>query len=373
MDAKTMKLNSIEEILADIAAGRMVIMMDDEDRENEGDLIMAAEKVTPEAVAFYVRYTSGIICMPMLRERLEQLRLPQMVSDNTESHRTAFTISVDYRHGTKTGISAQDRARTIRALADPTSKPEDFARPGHIFPLRYAEGGVLHRAGHTEASVDLVKLAGLPEQAAIICEIVNDDGSMKRGTGLMAFAREHGLKIGTIAELIRYRFEREKSVERVAERRVPTEFGEFRLVSYEDRVNKLVHLALISGELKAEKPVLVRVHLQNTLSDVVGVQWEELGWPLRKALRRVAQEGGVVVILRQSEDPNDLLKRLGARPVGHGTEDMERSATELRTYGVGAQILLDLGVKRMRVLSQPKRMHGISGFGLEVTEYVACD
>lgn len=371
---KHMKLDSIEDILADIRAGKMVILMDDEDRENEGDLIMAAEKATPEAIAFFVRYTSGIICLPMTGERLEELRLPQMVSDNTESHRTAFTVSVDYKHGTTTGISAPDRARTIRALADPASKPADFSRPGHIFPLRCVEGGVLCRAGHTEASVDLVTLAGLSEHAAVICEVVNDDGSMKRGAGLEAFAREHKLRIGTIADLISYRLAREKTVQRIAEREVPTEFGEFKLSVYQDRVNNTVHFALTAGGLNPEQPALVRVHLQNTLGDVVGVNWDDLGWPLRHALRRVAKEGGVVVILRQAEDPAMLVARLRGHgvPPEHG-EDGGSAAAVLRTYGIGAQILLDLGVRRMRVLSQPKRMQGLSGFGLEVVEYVACD
>src|ERR1700757_640450 len=285
------KLDSIEDIIADIKAGKMVIMMDDEDRENEGDLIMAAEKATPEAVAFTVRHSSGIICLPMTRERLEELRLPLMVAENTESHRTAFTISVDYKHGTTTGISAADRARTIRALADPTPRPDDFARPGHIFPLRCAEGGVLARAGHTEASVDLVKLAGLANPAAFICEIVNDDGTMKRGAELFAFAREHELKIGTIADLIRYRLANEHSVERVAEQQVQTEFGEFRMSVYEDRIGNTVHLALVKGEISKEQPTLVRVHLRNMLQDVLGVQREEYSWPLRRALQRVAEEG----------------------------------------------------------------------------------
>ena len=369
-----MKLDSIEDIIADIRAGKMVILMDDEDRENEGDLIMAAETVTPEAIAFFVRYTSGIICLPTTGERLEELRLPQMVSENTESHRTAFTVSVDYRHGTTTGISAQDRARTIRALADPAARPADFSRPGHIFPLRCVEGGVLYRAGHTEASVDLVKLAGLSSPTAVICEVVNDDGSMKRGAELKAFAREHQLRIGTIADLIGYRLAREKTVTRIAEREVPTEFGPFKLSVYQDRVNNAVHFALAAGEIDPAQPVLVRVHLRNTLSDLVGVNWDELGWPLRHALRRVARESGVVVILDQPEDTAALLERLREQDAPSGQhEDGSPAATELRTYGIGAQILLDLGVRRMRVLSQPKRMQGLSGFGLVVVEFVSCD
>lgn len=376
--ARERKLDSIEDIVADIRAGKMVIMMDDEDRENEGDLIMAAEHATPEAVAFIVRHSSGIICMPMTRERLEDLRLPLMVAENTESHRTAFTISVDYKHGTTTGISASDRAATVRALADPATKPDDFARPGHIFPLRYAEGGVLARAGHTEASVDLVKLAGIKSEGAIICEIVNDDGTMKRGADLFAFAREHNLRIGTIADLIRYRLSNEHSVERVAEQKVQTEFGEFRMAVYEDRNEKTVHLAMIKGEIKPDQPTLVRVHIRNMLQDVLCVKHEDFSWPLRRALKRVAEEGsGVVVLLRKPDTSRELVQQIVGLNQTHapvsapaGQPDDRRA---LRTYGVGAQILTDLGVRKMRVLSTPKRMYALSGFDLEVVEYVHCD
>ena len=382
IDAKReRKLDSIEDIVADIKAGKMVIMMDDEDRENEGDLIMAAEKATPEAVAFIIRHSSGIICQPMTRERLEELRLPLMVAENTESHRTAFTISVDYKHGTTTGISALDRAKTIRALADPATKPDDLARPGHIFPLRCAEGGVLARAGHTEAAVDLVKLAGLSTPAGFICEIVNDDGTMKRGADLFAFAREHDLRIGTIADLIRYRLANEHSVERVTEQQVQTEFGEFRMAVYEDRIGKTVHLALVKGEIKPDEPILVRVHLRNMLQDVLGVQHGDFSWPLRRAIKRIAEEGnGVVVLLRKPESPRDVVQQI----VGLNQPHVASSSTSvpqaqpderqsLRTYGVGAQILADLGVRKMRVLSAPKKMYALSGFDLEVVEYVHCD
>jgi 3,4-dihydroxy 2-butanone 4-phosphate synthase/GTP cyclohydrolase II len=364
-------VDSVEDIVEAVRQGEMVVILDDEDRENEGDLVMAAEKVTPEAVAFFVRHTSGIICMPMTGDRLEDLRLPQMVSDNTEAHNTAFTVSVDYRHDTTTGISAADRARTIRALTEPDVRPADFTRPGHIFPLRYAEGGVLTRAGHTEASVDLVKLAGLDTPAAIICEIVNDDGTMKSGDELFDFAREHGLKVGTIADLIHYRMEKEKTVERLGEYDVPTEFGDFRLLAYEDVVARTVHLALVKGEIRPDEPTLVRVQVPNLLNDLVGIQWESLGWPLRDAMRRISEEGGVAVILRQPESPAQLMDRLRRHAAGEGDpEDGSPAASVLRTYGVGAQILADLGVRRMRVLSAPKKMHGISGFGLEVVEYV---
>ncbi|MGH8401474.1 MAG: bifunctional 3,4-dihydroxy-2-butanone-4-phosphate synthase/GTP cyclohydrolase II [Gammaproteobacteria bacterium] len=367
-----MKLDNIEDILADIRAGKMVILMDDEDRENEGDLIMAAEKVRPEDVNFMARYGRGLICLTLTRERCQQLRLPLMVSTTNENHGTNFTLSIEAAEGVTTGISAYDRAHTIRTAVRPDARPEDLKQPGHIFPLMAQPGGVLTRAGHTEAGCDLARLADM-EPAAVIVEILNEDGSMARRPDLEKFAVEHRLKIGTIADLIRYRLEKEKTVERIVEHPVQTEFGEFRMVVYEDRTSKTVHLALIAGELSPDKPVLVRVHLQNTLSDVVGVQWEELGWPLRNAMRRIAAESGVVVILRQAEDPAMLVERLRGHDNSTSGDDGVLAAVVLRTYGIGAQILLDLGVQRMRVLSQPKRMQGLSGFGLEVVEYVTCD
>ncbi len=363
-------MNEIGEILAELRAGRMVVIMDDEDRENEGDLIMAAECATPENVGFFVRHTSGIICQPMLRERLEQLRLPPMVPDNTESQRTAFTISVDYRHGTTTGISSHDRAKTIRALADPASQAHDFARPGHIFPLRYAEGGVLCRAGHTEASIDLVRLAGFRNLSGVLCEVVNDDGTMMRGAQLAQFARDKGLKIGTIEELIRYRLRTERSIERIAEQTVETEFGPFRMCCYEDHVNRDVHLALVRGSLDDSSIPLVRVHLTDTLRDLLGVRGER-GRPLSDALRRVAAEpSGVVVILRQPESPRELLDAVRSLQVSPRQASRNEERVVLRTYGIGAQILRDLGVTRMRVLSAPKQMNAIAAFGLEIAEYV---
>ncbi len=366
-------LDRIEDILQDIRAGKMVILMDDEDRENEGDLIMAAEKVRPEDINFMARYGRGLICLTLTPERCKHLRLPLMVNETNENRATNFTLSIEAAEGVTTGISAYDRAHTIRTAVRPDAKPEDLKQPGHIFPLMAQPGGVLTRAGHTEAGCDLIRLAGL-EPAAAIVEILNEDGGMARRPDLEKFAKAHGLRIGTIAELIRYRLEKEKTVERIAERDVPTEFGEFRMAVYEDRVNKTLHLALIAGEINPEKPALVRVHLQNTLNDVVGVQWDDLGWPLRNAMRRIAREGGVVVILRQVEDPAALIQRLrGHLNSATHVDEAVTSTAILRTYGIGAQILLDLGVKRMRVLSQPKRMHGLSGFGLEVVEYVPCD
>jgi 3,4-dihydroxy 2-butanone 4-phosphate synthase / GTP cyclohydrolase II len=367
----------IDEILADLRAGRMVIILDDEDRENEGDLIMAAEHATPEAVAFMIRHTSGIICVPMLEEQLARFDLPQMVPVNSESHRTAFTVSVDLRAGTTTGVSSADRAATIRALADHTTQAADFARPGHIFPLRARRGGVLVRAGHTEASVDLCRLAGL-KPAGVLCEVMNDDGTMARRPELQEFARRHQLKMGTIAELIRHRLRNERSVERLSEQSVRTELGEFRLYAYQDSVSMEVHLALAHGRLDGPQAPLVRVHVTDTLHDLFGVQGAGRTWTLRAAMQRIIEAGsGVVVVLRQQESPRELAAavRSFAAAVAPAPSVTESAATEaegaiLRTFGTGAQILKDLGVKRMRVLSAPKQMHGISAFGLEVEGYV---
>jgi 3,4-dihydroxy 2-butanone 4-phosphate synthase/GTP cyclohydrolase II len=351
--------SSVDEILADMRAGRMVIILDDEDRENEGDFIMAAEHATPESVAFMIRYSSGILCVPMLNERLEELDLPQMVPNNDEAYRTAFTVSVDYRHGTTTGVSAGDRSITIKALADAGSKPADYARPGHIFPLRARRGGVLVRAGHTEAAVDLCQLAGL-KPAGVLCELMNDDGTMSRRPEIEAFAKQHNLKIGTIADLIRYRLRNERSVERVSEQNVQTEFGEFRMYTYEDRVHKGTHIALAHGKLDGTEPPLVRVHVADTMRDLLGVRGDSQAWTLRAAMERIAHAGaGVAVILHDAETGNEG----AARAIGTGGQ-------VLRTFGVGAQILKDLGVRRMRVLSAPKQMHGISAFGLEIDGYV---
>ena len=375
-------LNSVEDIVADLRAGRMVIVMDDEDRENEGDLIMAAELATPEAVAFMIRHASGIICVPMEEEQLTRLDLPQMVATNSESHRTAFTVSVDVRVGTTTGVSSGDRAATIRALADSRSKPLDFARPGHIFPLRSRRGGVLVRTGHTEAAVDLCRLAGM-QAAGVICEVMNDDGTMARRPQLEAFAVRHGLKIGTIADLIRYRLRNERSVERVTAQPVQTELGEFTLYAYEDRISQDVHLALTRGTLRREEPPLVRVHVVDPLRDLLGIRADPLAWTLRAAMERIARAGsGVIVILRDRESPGDLLESVrtlsapaspdapSSPPTAHSAR---RDGEVLRTFGVGAQILKDLGVRRMRVLSAPKQIHGISGFGLEIDSYVGED
>ncbi len=362
-------LNSIDEILEDLRQGRMVVIMDDEDRENEGDLVMAATKVRPEDVNFMARYGRGLICLTLTRDRCRQLRLPLMVSDTDLDHGTNFTVSIEAAEGVTTGISAYDRAHTIRTAVAPDARPDHLRQPGHIFPLMAQPGGVLTRAGHTEAGCDLVRIAGL-EPAAVIVEILNEDGTMARRPQLEAFVREHGIKIGTIADLIRYRLEKERSVERIAERDVQTDFGPFRLYCYEDHVNGTVHLALVRGRIDAGDAPLVRVHLKDTVRDLIGVREESHSWSLRSAMERIAREGsGVVVLLRPNESPLDVAEavRTGERPA---VPTRARGAQVLRTYGIGAQILRDLGIARMRVLSAPKQMHGLSAFGLEVAAYV---
>lgn len=366
-----MKLNSIDEILADIRAGKMVIIMDDEDRENEGDLIMAAECVRAEDVNFMARYARGLICLTLTGDRCRQLRLPLMVSHTHLDHGTNFTVSIEAAEGVTTGISAHDRAQTIRAAVKRDARPEDLRQPGHIFPLMAQAGGVLTRAGHTEAGCDLARIAGM-EPAAAIVEILNDDGTMARRPDLEKFAQLHQLKIGTIAELIRYRLETERSVERISEQQIQTEFGPFQMLCYEDHVNRTVHLALVKGQLDGGEIPLVRVHVKDTLRDAIGIQSELLGWPLRSAMQRVAQGGqGVVLILRPEETARDLMDAVHS--LTHpdpAAASHQPGARVLRTYGIGAQILRDLGISRMRVLSAPKQMHGLSGFGLEVVEYV---
>jgi 3,4-dihydroxy 2-butanone 4-phosphate synthase/GTP cyclohydrolase II len=361
----------IEEIVAEIRDGKMVVVVDDEDRENEGDLVMAAAKVRTEDVNFMARFGRGLICLTLTRARCQQLRLPLMVSETNEQQGTNFTLSIEAAEGITTGISAHDRARTVRVAVAPDAEPRDLRQPGHIFPLMAQPGGVLTRAGHTEAGCDLARLAGL-EPAAMIVEILNDDGTMARRPQLVSFAREHGLKIGSIADLIRYRLENEESVEQITEQVVQTEFGEFRLVGFEDHVSRNVHLALVRGELRPGEPALVRVHMQDTLGDAIGIKAPRLGWPLRSAIRRIAEEGsGVVVILRYDQSPRQMVAAIRALDEGNVQDLPSLPATStLRTYGTGAQILRKLGVTRMRVLSAPKQMHGISGFGLEVVEYV---
>ncbi len=366
-----LQFDTVEDIIDAVRNGEMVVILDDEDRENEGDLLMAATKVRPEHINFMARHARGLICLTLTRARCEQLRLPLMVNSTDQRRTTNFTVSIEAAEGVTTGISAHDRARTVRAAVAPDARPEDLSQPGHIFPLMAQPGGVLTRAGHTEAGCDLTRLAGL-EPAAVIVEILNDDGTMARRDELVAFARRHGLRIGAIADLIKYRLEKEESVEAIAEVDIETEFGPFRMVCFEDHVYRTVHLALVRGQIDPETPTLVRVHRQETLLDVIGVKDEGLGWPLRDTMRRVAEHGqGVVVVLRQEESARDLMrivKGLG-EPPDEVTARRER-AMDLRTIGTGAQVLRALGVRRMRVLSAPRNMHGLSGFGLEVVEYV---
>jgi 3,4-dihydroxy 2-butanone 4-phosphate synthase/GTP cyclohydrolase II len=367
-----MNFNSPQELIDEFRTGGIVVLVDDEDRENEGDLVMAARHVTPEAVNFMARFGRGLICMPMTKARGDQLGLRLMVDENRESHRTQFTVSIDAAEGIASGISAADRATTIAKAAAPDARPSDFVQPGHVFPLLAETGGVLVRAGHTEAGCDLARLAGL-EPAAVLVEILNEDGTMARRPELDAFAQSHDLKIGSIADLIEHRIRTEKTVERVGECAMPTEHGDYTMVAYRDTIERSVHLALVCGEINPEQPTLIRVHVQDSLADLTGSRRGDGGWPLADALRRIATDGGVVLILRNAESDDELLHRIhGYELVDQGVElPRPESHDDLRTYGLGAQILLDLGVRQMRVLSAPKRMHGISGFGLEVVEYVS--
>ena len=363
--------SDIEDIIADIAAGRMVIMVDDENRENEGDLIMAAEKVRPEDINYMATHGRGLICLTMSRERCSQLRLPLMVTDTDKHHATNFTISIEAAEGITTGISAHDRARTIQAAVAPDARPEDLSQPGHIFPVMAQPGGVLTRAGHTEAGCDLARLAGLEPSAAIV-EILNEDGTMARRPDLEKFARSHGIKIGTIADLIRYRLEKERNVERIEEQSIETQHGQFTMYCYDDHVNRAVHVALVKGDVSSADTPLVRVHLQDTLGDVIGVQSRSLGWPLHSAIERIAKEdAAVIVLLRDQETSRDFMDAVeGLGKSGDELNQRRGGESVLKTYGVGAQILRDLGLSRIRVLSAPKHMYAISGFDLEITEYV---
>ncbi|MFO8156489.1 MAG: bifunctional 3,4-dihydroxy-2-butanone-4-phosphate synthase/GTP cyclohydrolase II [Pseudomonadota bacterium] len=367
-----MPLDRTEDIIDDIRQGKMVVIMDDEDRENEGDLLMAASWSRPEDINFMARYGRGLICLTLTEQRCRQLNLPLMVNDKNPGESTNFTVSIEAAEGVTTGISAADRAVTVRAAVDANAGPDDLVQPGHIFPLMAQPGGVLTRAGHTEAGCDLARLAGL-EPAAVIVEILNEDGTMARRPDLETFAAEHGLRMGTIADLIEYRLRNEQTVERVADTRMPTVHGDFRMVAFRDLSDQRLHWALVKGEPEPETPTLVRVHVHDGLCDAVLSRRGECGWPLDDALARLAEaESGVAVILRPPENEQAMLNRLrdwelrdqGVELPGEGASD------DLRTYGIGAQILTELGVRRMRVLSAPKRLHALSGYGLEVVEYV---
>lgn len=367
-----MAFNTIEEILIDLAAGKMVVIVDDEDRENEGDLLMIASLTRPEDINFMVKEGRGLVCLTLTRERCKQLNLPLMNAATDEAHRTNFTISIEAAEGVTTGISAYDRAHTIRTAVAPNAQPADIEQPGHIFPIMAQPGGVLTRAGHTEAGCDLARLAGF-EPAAVIVEILNEDGTMARRPDLEIFAAKHGLKMGTIEELIRYRVQNEKTVEPIYERVVNTEAGPFTLHAYKELGRAHIHLALVKGEVRPDQPILVRVHLENELCDLLALKEPSCGWPLRDAMQTVADEGaGVIIILREpqnnTQDMLDRLKAFESQPIVQ--DNTSSSPADLKTYGIGAQILADLGVQKMRVMSAPKRFLGIAGFGLEVVDYV---
>jgi 3,4-dihydroxy 2-butanone 4-phosphate synthase/GTP cyclohydrolase II len=359
-------ISSIPEIIDEIRAGRMVILVDDESRENEGDLVFAAQFATAEKINFMAKHGRGLICMPITGEHARRLNLSPMTARNRSVHGTNFTVSIEAAQGVTTGISAADRAHTIKVASSPGARPEDIVQPGHVFPLIAQEGGVLMRAGHTEACCDLARLAGL-YPAAVLCEIMKDDGTMARLPDLVEFARRHGLKIGTIADVIHYRSRTESLIERVTQRDITTVFGRFTLVAYRDVIAHDAHLALVHGAPAAHEEVLVRVHEPLSVADLLDAQSTAHSWNLNDALRAIAAApAGVIVLLHRTETGAQLLERLAAT----GEDFDQAPPVDLRTYGVGAQILRDLGIKRMKLLATPRRMPSMAGFDLEVTGYV---
>ncbi len=366
-------MNTIEEIIDDLRQGKMVIIMDDEDRENEGDLLMAAAFTRPEDINFMARYGRGLICLTLTSERCQQLRLPLMVNENKTSHSTNFTVSIEAATGVTTGISAADRARTVQCAVAADAKADDLVQPGHIFPLMAKSGGVLSRAGHTEAGCDLAKLAGV-DPSAVIVEILNEDGSMARRPDLEVFAQQHNLKMGTIADLIHYRIQHENTLERISECAFPTEFGDFRLFAYQDKNDNNLHLALVMGEVSGDEPILVRVHARNLLDDVFSSKRNDCSVSIRTAMKKIAEEGrGVLVVIRQSEDNKslvELIHRYQLEDNGVLGATSAPDAADWRMTGAGARILADLGVHKLKVLGTQKKYVGLSGFDLEVSEHV---
>ncbi|HFC6352373.1 TPA: bifunctional 3,4-dihydroxy-2-butanone-4-phosphate synthase/GTP cyclohydrolase II [Neisseria elongata] len=355
-------VSTIPEILADIKAGKMVIITDAEDRENEGDLVMAAQFVTPQAINFMIKHARGLVCLPMNDELVDRLRLPQMTQKNGAQYGTNFTVSIEAAQGISTGISAADRAHTIQTAVSPEVRPEDIVQPGHIFPLRSQKGGVLVRAGHTEAAVDLAQMSGLMP-AGVICEILNDDGTMARMPELMKFAEEHGIKIGTIADLIEYRSRTESLLEEMGDTLVHTPWGEFRQHVYVDKLSGETHLALVKGEISADRETLVRVHEPFSAMDFLQIDPNH-SWPLPTALSHLSQaESGVAILLHRTEDGSALLERTLPK------NSFQVKKWDRKTYGIGAQILAGLGVQKMRVMGKPSSMNGLNGFGLQVTGF----
>jgi 3,4-dihydroxy 2-butanone 4-phosphate synthase/GTP cyclohydrolase II len=358
-----MAINPITDIIADLKAGRMIVLVDEEDRENEGDLVLAADFVTADTINFMAKHGRGLICLTLTEARCQQLNLPLMVSTNRSAYGTNFTISIEAAEGVTTGISAADRARTVKTAVAPGAKPEDIVQPGHVFPVMAQPGGVLVRGGHTEAGCDLAELAGLTP-AAVICEILKDDGTMARLPDLIAFAREHGLKIGTIADVIHYRSRTERLVERIAERPLLTAHGAFRLVIYREKLSEATHLALVRGQLSANTETLVRVHEPLSVMDLLDAQSSSHSWTIPAALAAIAESGrGVIVLLHRPESALELRRRAVA------DQPPVSSKMELRNYGIGAQILRDLNVGKMRLMAKPRKMPSMTGFGLEVTRY----
>lgn len=367
-----MQLNTIEELIEDYKNGKMVILMDDEDRENEGDLLVPATTCTAEDINFMAKYGRGLICLTMTKERCNQLHLPLMVVDNQDPHGTNFTVSIEAAEGVTTGISAGDRAVTIQAAVAKEAKPQDIITPGHVFPLMAQPGGVLMRAGHTEAGCDLASLAGF-EPASVIVEIMNEDGSMARRDNLEGYAVEHGLKIGTIADLIEYKLQNEKTIEHVSQCKLPTEFGEFNLIGYEDVIEHHAHFALSFGDISGTEPTAVRVHMSDTMCDMFGSQRDDCKWSLRSAMKQISEIGsGVIVVLRKNEEGSDLLDKIQAFQLSdRGINSPETKAEDdAKTYGLGAQIISDLGLTKLKVIGSESKMTGLSGFGLEIIEYI---